>query len=52
MQIHGRDILYSNLEYDPEVYYFLYIGDLKNYALNYFVKETLEKDSQVGMYSL
>ncbi len=43
MQIHGRDILYSNLEYDPEVYYFLYIGDLKNYALNYFVQETLEK---------
>jgi hypothetical protein len=43
MRIQGRDILYSNFEYDPRVYYFLYIGDLKNYALNYFVRETLEK---------
>jgi len=43
MQIKGDDILYSNFVYNPEIHYFLYIGDLKNYALNFFVKETLER---------
>jgi len=43
MQIQGDDILYSNFVYNPDVYYFLYVGDLKNYALNYFIKETLER---------
>ncbi len=43
MQIQGDDILYSNFTYNPEVYYFLYVGDLKNYTLNCFVKETLER---------
>ncbi len=43
MQIQGDDILYSNFTYNPDVYYFLYVGDLKNYALNFFVKETLER---------
>ena len=43
MQIQGDDILYSNFTYNPEVYYFLYVGDLKNYTLNSFVKETLER---------
>lgn len=43
MEIQGDDILYSNFIYNPEVYYFLYVGDLKNYALNSFVKETLER---------
>jgi hypothetical protein len=41
--IKGDDILYSNFVYDPEVYYFFYLGDLKNYALNFFVKETFER---------
>jgi len=46
MHIQGDDILYSNFVYNPEVHYFLYVGDLKNYALNSFVKETLEKRLQ------
>jgi len=41
--IQGDDILYSNFVYDPEVYYFFYLGDLKNYSLNFFVKETFER---------
>ena len=43
MHIQGDDILYSNFVYNPEVHYFLYVGDLKNYTLNSFVKETLER---------
>lgn len=43
MEIYGEDILFSNFNYNPEIYYFLYIGDLKAYTLNYFVKETLER---------
>ena len=37
------DVLYSNFTYNPGAYYFLYVGDLKNYTLNHFVKETLER---------
>ncbi|PIE72398.1 MAG: hypothetical protein CSA20_08000 [Deltaproteobacteria bacterium] len=36
-----NSVLYSNFTYNPKTYYFLYIGDLKNYSLNFFVKETL-----------
>ena len=43
IHIQGDDILYTNFVYNPEVYYFLYIGDLKNYALNSFIKETLDR---------
>jgi len=39
----GSDILFSNFNYNPENYYFLYVGDLKNYSLNYFVRECLER---------
>ena len=35
------DVIYSNFTYTPDAYYFLYVGDLKNYALNNFVRETL-----------
>ncbi len=35
------DVLFSNFTYNPGTYYFLYVGDLKNYSLNYFVRETL-----------
>lgn len=37
------DILFSNFSYNPDTYYFLYVGDLKNYSLNYFVRETLAR---------
>lgn len=43
MYLKGKDILFSNFTYNPNVYYFLYVGDLKAYSLNTFVKETLER---------
>lgn len=43
METIDKDILFSNFTYNPEIYYFLYIGDLKNYTLNHFVKEILQK---------
>ncbi|MBB5348189.1 hypothetical protein JWG42_12050 [Desulfoprunum benzoelyticum] len=43
MEIQGDDVLFSNFTYNPNFYYFLYVGDLKNYPLNNFVKETLER---------
>lgn len=39
----NSDILFTNFSYNPDNYYFLYVGDLKNYCLNYFVKETLAR---------
>lgn len=39
----GDEVLFSNFKYNPNTYYFLYVGDLKNYSLNYFVKECLEQ---------
>lgn len=40
----GNDeCLFSNFTYNPDTYYFLYVGDLKNYSLNHFVKETLAR---------
>lgn len=43
MHFQGKDILHSNLTYNPDIYYFLYVGDLKAYSLNSFVKEALER---------
>lgn len=37
------DVIYSNFTYNPDIYYFLYVGDLKNYSLNQFVCETLSR---------
>jgi hypothetical protein len=38
-----NDLYFSNFTYDPAVYYFLYIGELKAYGLNPFVREFLKK---------
>ncbi|WP_136810441.1 ATP-grasp domain-containing protein [Desulfosediminicola flagellatus] len=43
MEMDCDDVLFSNFSYNPEAYYFLYVGDLKNYSLNCFVKECLER---------
>lgn len=43
MDTASDEVLFSNFTYNPDNYYFLYVGDLKNYSLNYFVKETLER---------
>lgn len=36
-----EEILFTNFTYNPDYYYFLYVGELKTYSLNYFVQETL-----------
>ncbi len=41
--LHGEDIYYTNFTYDPTCYYFFYIGELKAYGLNQFVREALQK---------
>ncbi len=38
-----KEILFSNFNYNPNVYYFLYLGDIKAYNLNIFLQETLAK---------
>jgi len=37
-----KEILFSNFTYDPNIYYFFYIGDLKGYGLNIFLQEALK----------
>lgn len=39
----GEDVRFSNFRYDSRCYYFLYIGELKAYGLNHFVREALQK---------
>jgi hypothetical protein len=35
------EIYFSNVQLEEEIQYFLYIGELKNYGLNTFLKEAL-----------
>lgn len=42
-KVQGNDLCFSNFTYDPGCYYFFYIGELKAYGLNHFVREFLEK---------
>jgi len=37
------EILFTNFTYNPDYYYFFYVGELKTYSLNYFVQETLAR---------
>lgn len=37
------DIIYTNFTYNPDFYYFIYIGDLKAYGLNTYIQETLKR---------
>jgi hypothetical protein len=41
MVLEDDEILFSNFTYNPDYYYFLYVGELKTYSLNYFVQEAL-----------
>lgn len=43
MEIQGDEILFSNFHYNPDWYYFFFIGDLKAYPLNVFMQETLQR---------
>ncbi len=36
-------VIFSNFEYDPNKYYFLYVGELKTYGVNLFFKDALKK---------
>jgi len=36
-------IIFSNFEYDPKKYYFLYVGELKTYGINPFFKDAIKK---------
>lgn len=40
---HDDDILFTNFTYNPDFYYFIYIGDLKAYGLNTYIQETLRR---------
>jgi len=35
--------IYSNIKIKPDTYYFLYIGELKSYGLNFFLKDFFQK---------
>ena len=37
------DIYFSNFKLEEDTEYFLYIGELKNYSLNIFLKEALSR---------
>ncbi len=43
MDYNDPAILYSNFTYNPNIYYFFYIGDLKAYSLNVLLQETLSR---------
>ena len=43
IKLQGEDLYFTNFTYDPACYYFLYIGELKTYGLNQFVREALQK---------
>lgn len=43
MVFEDEEILFTNFTYNPDNYYFLYIGELKTYSLNYFVQEALAR---------
>ena len=42
-RLQGKDLRYTNFTYDPACYYFFYIGEMKAYGLNHFVREALQK---------
>ncbi len=43
LKLQGNDLYYTNFTYNPHYYYFFYIGELKAYGLNHFVRESLQK---------
>ena len=43
MVLEDEEILFTNFTYNPDYYYFLYVGELKTYSLNYFVQEALSR---------
>ena len=43
MYIQDSEVLFTNYTYSRDYYYFLYVGDLKNYSLNYFIQENFER---------
>lgn len=43
MVFEDDEILFTNFTYNPDCYYFLYVGELKAYSLNYFVQEAFTR---------
>ena len=43
MVFEDEEILFTNFNYNPDYYYFLYVGELKAYSLNYFVQEAFSR---------
>ncbi|MGL1931001.1 MAG: ATP-grasp domain-containing protein [Desulfotalea sp.] len=43
MTSNAQDVIFTNYSYNKDFYYFLYVGDLKNYSLNYFIQENFER---------
>ncbi len=39
----NEDVFFSDLKLNPDVHYFLYVGEIKTDCLNQFVRETLSK---------
>ena len=37
------DVRFTNFEYDKNIYYFLFISELKAYGIGHFFKEALSK---------
>lgn len=48
------ELFYSNFSYSPDVYYFLYIGELKGHDLNLYLQEALARrlDRPVSFLSI
>ncbi|MEA2113806.1 MAG: ATP-grasp domain-containing protein [Thermodesulfobacteriota bacterium] len=38
------NFLFSNFTYNPSSYYFLYVGDIKTYGLNFFLQDALVRN--------
>jgi len=49
-----EELFYSNFSYSPDVFYFLYVGELKNHDLNYYLQDVLARrlDRPVSFLSL
>ncbi len=48
-------IIFNNFEYNPDKYYFLYVGELKTYGINLFLQYGLQKiisDREIDFFAI
>jgi len=43
------DVLFTNIELEPDTHYFIYIGEIKAYGINQFLREVLAKKNKVNV---